>query len=199
MQGLKNSQSEALKLFQKIDIGDREKLMQALQSGDNREVRRLMKKIEKQLASKGIGNNLKTMATTGLRIFQEQSEASLSLQLEDSYRGTFVEKIFQKFPKLKTFTVRVLRDKDALPTFFNIIADRTRLIIFAVVNLVVIFINFFWKRKIRNNHQLETGVKFKKQLMRMFLVKTFQFGFLAIYWNNELYPLWVVFRKTFLA
>ena len=141
--------------------------------------------------------DIKRAVPNVLKLFNEKSEKDISDLLDASAKGTFAEGMFQRYPKIKTFTILMLKDPLAISYLFDVVSDQNRLLIFAAVNVLILIISFFWKRGISKSDFSFTR-RVSKQMTRMFVVLTSQIGFLLFYWQQELYPSWVIFKKVFL-
>lgn len=146
-------------------------------------------------------NTLKKMKySDALRValepLQKMSEKELVKLLRDNTKGSKTEMYLDRFPKFAVFTVRLIKDKDALPNIAKILDDQERLINFVGVLLFTTLIAFFLKRLMKRE-----GRSIAKALslwfLRFLIVSFLRFWILYSFYSTELTPTLNIASKTF--
>jgi hypothetical protein len=186
---LQSSEQDAqaiLKEMQKIvPPEEMAKLQKAIESGDQELIRKTMNKLNLEMAKSGKG--LDAMVDLSLRSFQGKSPQDLRDQLEERFKDSLVEPLFEFFPKLLDFGVNFLQDPVAAKSLAKIAADRKRLLIFLGINILL-----FIFKKIHQRLDKRMG-----GLTRWMLFASLRFAVLIFFFHKELWPTFVVFKRTF--
>ncbi len=126
------------------------------------------------------------------QIFYDLPSALPNLPLVGFIRPVFESK------KMASFFVKALRDDHALPAFASILDDRTKLLIFFLVNIFIFIFNLFYRRyqNIKNAQfgfftYLITWVK------RALMIISLRFVLLVLFFGTQLYPLFKIGLDSF--
>jgi hypothetical protein len=192
-------QGQSEEIVQKLEgmIGkeDMEKLQQAMAEGNQEKVNEITKKLAVKMGKgKGAAAGMQAMADNALSQFRMMDPRELRSQLETQINGTLFAPVIKTFPKLLDFTVNLFRDAEALPKLFTIPADRTKLYIFAGLNLMLMIMSWVIKKKQQNDKKpgMFSGVK------RWFMMFSMRIVLLFVFYGKELMPGMRVFKETFL-
>ena len=142
----------------------------------------------------------KTKYSDALRValepLQRMSEKELVQLLKDNTSGSKASTYIDRFPKLAIFTVRLIKDKDALPNLAKILDDQERLIRFLGIMISTILIAFLLKRLMkRKGRSVVQALSF--WFLRFIIISSLRFGILIYFFSSELSPLFSITSKTF--
>ncbi len=177
----------ALKELQKhIDPQQMADLQKAIKEGDQAKIQEITKAINLKMTTSGAG--LDKMVDVSLRTFRDQTPEALKAQLLERMQGTLFMPIIETFPRLMDFGVNMLQDPVALPALFRIAKDRKKLLIFLGINILIFIFSKIVKRQ-KNKPNAFT---------RWLFFASMRFAVLIFFFHKELWPSFVVFKRTFL-
>jgi Skp family chaperone for outer membrane proteins len=155
------------------------------------------------LQKHGRGDNgvlTKTNYSEDLKIalipLQKMSEKQLSNLLASNTEGTSAAPYFKRFPTLSLFAVRLIKDKEALPSLAKIADDQERLIYFTGVMLSTILVTFLLKRFFKDDRRSFIEA-FGVWLARFIMVSTLRVYIIFYFFEAELRPSLKILFKTF--
>lgn len=191
MNAFKESQQEMLSNMSAEDIQLQKKLQEAIASGDQAKIEELTAKLSDNMKKSG-AKNMKKMVQVSLRAFQEMSPDEIRSHIGEKTQAGIAGKIFEQFPKLLDLVVNILRDPFAIPQMMDILADRTKLIIFAVINLLILIVSKIVKRA-----QKKKGLGLRATLRRWVFFVGLRIAVLVGFFHIELSPLYHVVIRSF--
>ena len=184
------SQQETMKALEVLSPAQKEKLMQAIQSGDQASVEKIMKEIT--LSASKNPEGMQKLIKYSLSQFRQKSHDEVKGELMGRVEGSIFAPIVEKAPKILDFFVNLLRDATALPEFFKIAADRTRLLIFLGINICLFIIKWMIKRKEKNKQ-----APFSERFSRFLFFFGLRFVLVGVFFHKELWPIVIVAKRTF--
>ena len=186
--------NQLLKAMENMDPAARKRLEAAVARGDSMAIMKEMKGMKLEGGKKV---EMKDMLKMSLSTFQAQSESDMIKQFTANVSNTPAGPIVKKYPKVMVFFVKLLRDKIALPTLFQILDDKKKLIIFAVVNLCTIVLGFVIRRKqSASNNGVFHGIT--QWFTRFTFLTALRIGIFIGFYGALARPSWNVFKGVFL-
>ncbi len=170
-----------------------EELQKAISSGDQKLVQELTKKLSKNVSSKASAKQMQAMVDSSLQTFRSMSEDQLRGHLLARTAGNPVGVVFEKYPKVLDYIIRVLQDPIALPQFFSILNDKPKLMIFVGINIILFFFGFILKR-VHKAKGAGMGTHFK----RWFLLFSIRLIVFLGFFHTEVGPFFFIAKDTFL-
>lgn len=144
-----------------------------------------------------ISNELSNSVRLALEPLQKLSEKELLKRLDESTKESPVRPYMDQFPNITIFAVRLIKDKESIPSMVKILEDKDRLIWFAGVMISTIIFGFVLKRFMHRE-----GRSFPKAVLYFFIRLYIMFGLrVAIvyyFYSTELTPAAKVFKTTFM-
>ncbi|MDC1175203.1 hypothetical protein OAT67_07395 [Bacteriovoracaceae bacterium] len=194
MQDFKQS-NQLLQAMENMDPAARKRLEEAVATNNTMAIMKEMKGLK---LDNGKSVDMKSMMNMSLSTFQSQSEAELLAQFKQSTKATIAGPIVEKFPKLLIFLVKLLRDKIALPSLFQLLDDRKKLMIFAGCNIFTIILGFMIKRAQKKS---STGVfdGIAQWSVRFTFLTGLRIGIFIFFYGTIAKPSWIVFKNVFFA
>ena len=117
------------------------------------------------------------------------AEEDMIEQMKDATRGTLMGKIFEKYPKILIFYVRVMQDQKAMNGLFKLIDNRKKLTTYAVVMLVTLLMGIILKIK-ANRHEDTAFKQIKGFFKRFILMNLLRLAITVFFFKEELGPVW---------
>lgn len=146
---------------------------------------------------KVISNELSNSVRLALGPLQKLSEPELLKRLDESTKESVVRPYMDQFPNITIFAVRLIKDKESIPSMVKILEDRDRLVWFAGAMLSTILIGFILKRIMHRE-----GRSFFKAVLyffiRMYIMFALRVAIVYYFYNVELTPAAKVFKATFM-
>jgi hypothetical protein len=116
--------------------------------------------------------------------------------LKEKHKGSIVGVFMDSYPRLIKLTVRATMDENIKKLWGDTLKDKTRYYLLIGFFLLTVLINWFWKRdQIRSDNSIPKRVL--GFFYRFFLINIARVGFFIFLFPNEIYPVWVLFRKVF--
>lgn len=142
----------------------------------------------------------KTNYAESLRValgpLQKMSEPELVQLLKDNTSGTKTRLYIDRFPTLALFTVRLIKDKNALPNLGAIVDEETQLVRFGGIMIATILFGLFLKRLMKGEgRSIPKAVAF--WFLRFFIMTSIRFALLLYFFSDELSPIFKIMEKTF--
>jgi hypothetical protein len=131
-----------------------------------------------------------------LEPLQKMDEKELLQLLKDNTKGSPSGAYIDRFPKLAVFAVRLIKDKEALPSLAKIIDDQDRLIHFSGIMLATILIAFFLKRLMKKEGR-SIAKAFGLWFLRFLIISSLRIGILFYFFSVEVGPTLNIASKTF--
>jgi hypothetical protein len=148
-------------------------------------------------ASKANSSELSTSVRIALEPLQRLSEKELLKRLDESTKDSSVRPYMDKFPNFTVFVVRLIKDKESIPSVVKILENRDRLIRFVGVMIGTLVFAFILKRVMRREGRsfIRSAFYFILRSFIMFGIRVF-----IIYWffGAELAPVMKIFNHTFI-
>lgn len=146
---------------------------------------------------KVISSELSNSVRLALEPLQKLSEKDLLKRLDESTKDSPARPYMDQFPNVTIFAVRLIKDKESLPTLVKILEDKDRLIWFAGTMLSTIIIGFLLKRFMHREGRsfLKAALYFFVRLYIMFAIRV---AVVYYFYSAELTPAAKVFKKTFM-
>lgn len=146
---------------------------------------------------KVISSEISNSVRLALEPLQKLSEKELLKQLDDSTKDSSVRPYMNQFPNIMLFSVRLIKDKESIPSMAKILEDKDRLIWFAGVMLFTVVFGFILKKVMHRE-----GRSFLKAVLyffiRMYIVFAVRVAVVYYFFSVELTPAAKVFKATFM-
>lgn|GEM_PF-6639664 len=115
----------------------------------------------------------------------------LTKQLRQRLEGHPLEETLTSHDQILPKTIAVIQDPNALPDAALILSDREKLFLYAIINLCLLILGIFLKRKIRNS---DTSWKrrFVLHMTRWFGLSIISFSLFIFFFGKNLSSLWRV-------
>jgi hypothetical protein len=127
---------------------------------------------------------------------QVMSEKQLVTLLSDNTKGTKAEKLISQFPLISLFAVRLIKDKEALPSLVKIIEDEKKLIHFSAAILCSMIFAFILKRFMKKEGR--TILKsISLWFLRFLIVSFLRICIVYYFFSMEIGPSLKLARMTF--
>lgn len=131
-----------------------------------------------------------------LEPLQKLSEEELLKRLKEGSKDSPMRPYMERYPKVTLYSVRLIKDKDSIPSIMRILEDRDRLVTFISVMLFTVIFGFILKRIMHRE-----GRSFLKAcaffLTRVLILLCIRIGVIYYFYSNELTPAAKVFKQTF--
>ncbi len=189
-----SSQQEAMKALDILKPEQKERLMQAISSGDEARIQEVSKEVMKEVTKEATTNPeaIQKLVKYSLKQFGAKDASQLRADILARVEGTPIAPILSTFPKLLDFFVNLLKDPSALPMFFKITANRRRLLIFLGINIALFFVKWFIKRK-----EKKRKAPFSERMGRFTFFFALRLVLVAVFFHKELWPAMMVAKRTF--
>jgi hypothetical protein len=122
------------------------------------------------------------------------SDEDFKKMLRDKAKGTMMENVFRRFPKLLSIVSDILRDKDSLPGLLGIMGRKEDLKTYGYV-WVVIFIFGIWIKGKLVNPKWDFGRRFKWKFCISLILGSISFGIFYALFGNEIDPTLAIIGK----
>lgn len=131
-----------------------------------------------------------------LEPLQKMSERELIKLLLENTKGSSAGEYIDRYPKLAVFTVRLIKDKDALSSLAKVADDQKRSIRFMGIMISTILISFLLKRFMRKEGRpvLEAVTLW---FLRFVLITTLRIGIILFFFSDEIIPTLKIVGITF--
>lgn len=129
--------------------------------------------------------------------FQTLSEQELLKLLKENTSQSKWGPYLDQFPRLSLFSVRLIKDKDAIPSAVKIIENKDKLIWFGGFMISTFLIGFLLERIMRKENRSIVG-SIGLYLLRVLILTGVRFAILIYFYGDELRPAGRVFKQTFL-
>jgi hypothetical protein len=145
-----------------------------------------------------IPSNLSSSVRLALEPMQKLSEKDLLKRLDESTKSSAVRPYMDKFPNVPIFAVRLIKDKESIPSMVKILENRERLIEFAGIMIGTIIFGFILKRVMHRE-----GRSFIKSafyfILRMYIIFAIRVFIVYYFFSTELTPAAKIFKQTFMS
>lgn len=118
---------------------------------------------------------------------QKMSESELSKLLGDNIAGSTTKKILSKYPSIIHFTVRLIKDKLAIPSLAKIIDDEKRLIRFSLTMLSTFLISIVLKYLLKKSGRTIL-MAISLWFLRFIIMCSIRMGIIVYFFSQELAP-----------
>lgn len=141
--------------------------------------------------------DLSASVRIALEPLQKLSEAELLKRFMEGAKDSELRPYLEEFPNITLYIIRLIKDKESIPSLVKIVEDKKRMINFVAVMLCTILFGIFLKRLMQRD-----GRTFIEAVFYFFLRTAILWG-LRIYvidsfFHEELAPAIAVFKITFL-
>lgn len=128
---------------------------------------------------------------------QRLPESELMEMLKENTKGTRAGEYVDHFPTLMLFTVRLIKDQNAIPFMVKILDDQDKLIRFGGLMIATFLLGFFLKRLLsREGRSIPQALAF--WFMRFLIMSGVRLAIILFFYGMELAPMFRVAEKTFL-
>ena len=128
---------------------------------------------------------------------QQLSEEDLLKLLKENSRDSKLGPYLDQFPKFTLFTVRLIKDKEAIPSVVKIVENKDKLIWFAGVMISTFLLGFLLERIMRKEGRSILG-SIGLYMVRVLIMTVVRFVILMYFYSAEITPALNVGKKIFL-
>lgn len=152
------------------------------------------KKKREELAKKSDYSGAVRLA---LEPLQKLSEKELLRQMDENTKTSPMRPYIDQFPNIIVFAVKLIKDKESLPSLAKIAEDRDRLIRFAGIMVATLILGFFLKKLMHREGRSFIKAAFYF-LLRMYMMFAIRVYIVYYFFSAELTPAAKVFKQTFM-
>ncbi len=157
--------------------------------------------IEKRAHSLASKNSKEMSLSDEIRIplskFQGFSEDELLKLLMENTKDSKFEPYMDRFPKFTLLMVRLIKDKEAIPSVVKIVENKDRLTWFTGVMISTFLLGFLLKRIMRKEGRSILG-SIGNYMVRVLIMTVVRFMIIMYFFREELTPAFNIVNKTFL-
>lgn len=210
LQDFKQTGNPINEMFKGMPKGKVIELQKAIQSGDMSKIKDFAKNMSANATpeqKKAMNAQIQKVVKSGLTNFQKGSLADVQKTVEERAKGTFAANFFKRGTKLNLFAAKMMRDKNAIPKFLEIIQHRKTLITYGILNLCTFVLGFYLSKrlnkkldayKMKKKKQPPFFMSFGGKLKRTGILLTIRIALLVIFLGEFLGPGFNVFKEVFL-
>lgn len=153
---------------------------------------------DKEKAKLNVTSEYSDSVRTALEPLQKLSEGELLKILKERTKDSPVGRYYEQYPKVALYAVRLIRDKESIPSIVKIVENKERLIHFGSAMLCTIIFAFILKRIMHREGRsfLKAAFYF---LVRFTVMSAIRVGVIYYFFNVELTPAAKVFKQTFMS
>lgn len=146
---------------------------------------------------KVISSEISNSVRLALEPLQKLSEKDLLKRLDEATKQSIARPYMEQFPNITIFAVRLIKDKESIPSMVKILEDRDRLIWFAGTMLFTIVFGFILKKVMHREGRsfLKAALYF---FIRMYIVFAVRVAVVYYFYSVEFTPAAKVFKATFM-
>lgn len=133
---------------------------------------------------------------TALAPLQNLTEQQLVISLKENTRGTMAHEYVVNYPTFALYIVRLIKDKDALPTAAKILEDQQKIIRFVAVMVSTFIFGFMLKRFFRKEGRTIMQA-ILAWFVRFLIMLSVRLYIVYLFYDVELGPLFKIATKTF--
>lgn len=132
-----------------------------------------------------------------LEPLQKLSEEELLKKLDEQTENSSLRPYMDKYPNINIFTVKLIKDENAIPSIAKIVEDRDRLINFFGVLLGTVILGYFVKKLFHREGRsfLMAVFYFLIRIHVMFAIRCYVIYF---FYSEELTPAAKIFKQVFM-
>jgi hypothetical protein len=146
---------------------------------------------------KVIPTDLSNSVRMALEPLQKLSEEELLKRLNEATKDSPVRRYMDDFPHLTILTIRLIKDKESIPSLVKIVEDKNRLINYVAIMVCTIIVGFVLK-----NIMHKEGRTFIRSacyfFIRTLLLLALRIAITEYFFSEELAPAVKVFKQTFM-
>lgn len=128
---------------------------------------------------------------------QKLSEEELVKMLKENTRDSKFAPYMDQFPRFTLLTVRLIKDKEAIPSAVKIIEDRDKLVWFGGIMISTFLLGFLLERLMRKEGRSILG-SIGLYMFRVLILTGVRLGIIIYFYKDELSPAAKVFSETFM-
>ncbi|MBC7427559.1 MAG: hypothetical protein H7336_03040 [Bacteriovorax sp.] len=169
-----------------------------MKNGTTNSLKKVKEDMNNRLKPENTGpNEFSSSVRLALEPMQRFSEKELLKRLDESTKDSPMRPYMQQFPDISIFAVRLIKDKDSIPSVVKIMEDRDRLIRFAGVMLFTIVFGMILKKIMHKEGRsfIKAAIYF---LLRAYLLFAIRIGVVYYFFSTELTPAAKIFKQTFM-
>lgn len=152
--------------------------------------------LEKRLLGDKSGVELAKSIELLLSPLRKLPEKELMKMVLENSKDTQVGPYLNEYPLITLFLVRLIRDKEAVPSLLKILENRDRLIYFAGAMICTLIFGFFLKRLFHKEDRSFFGV-IAVFFVRFFTVNALRIGIFYYFFAKEFTPAMRIVSQTF--
>lgn len=151
---------------------------------------------ERKKQAMAVSSELSNSVRLALEPLQSLSEDELLKRLKEATKDSPARPYLDSNPKISLVTVRLIKDKESIPTLVKIVEDKQRLIYFASAMLFSILFGFFLKKIMHREGRSFLAACFYF-LVRVHIMFALRIGIIYYFYSEEFTPAAKVFKETF--
>lgn len=155
--------------------------------------KKLAEEKKKTLPGQSLSENIRIPLATLQKLSEEELLKLLKENTKESQFGPYLD----KFPKLTLFSIKLIKDKEAIPSAVKIAEDKDKLIWFGGVMISTFLLGFLLERMMRKEGRSVLG-SIGLYFLRVLILTGVRFAIIGYFYGKELTPAMKVFNETFL-
>ena len=152
---------------------------------------------KKNQKAKPIDQSFSNSVRLALSEVQKLSEAELMKRFDEATKDSPMRPYMEQFPNVTLFSVRLIKDKESIPSIVKIVEDKDKLIWFTGVMIFTIVIGFLLKRFMHKEGRSFIRAFFYF-FLRMYIMLALRIGIIYYFYHVEFTPAAKVFKATFI-
>lgn len=154
------------------------------------------------LKKKGADGNLQKVkyseaVKVALAPLQKMSEGDLIKLLVENTKGSGAADYIDRYPKIAVFTVRLIKDKEAVPFLAKIADDQDKFIRFAGIMISTILLAFLLKKFMKKEGR-PVMKAVSLWFFRFVIITGLRIAIILFFFGSEIAPTFRILSKTFL-
>jgi hypothetical protein len=141
---------------------------------------------------------LSASVRVALEPLQTLSEKELLKRLDEATKQSIMRPYMDEFPNITLFTVRLVKDKESIPSMVKIVENKDRLIQFISLMICTMFLGFGLKRVMHKEGRTFLRATFYF-FVRVYIMFAIRIGVIYYFFSEEFTPAAKVFKQTFMS
>lgn len=164
----------------------------------NAAAKTLADKKSKRIQEGTTGKSLSEDIRLPLARLQAMSEEELLKLLKENTKDSKFAPYIEKFPKISILSVKLIKDKDAIPSAVKIIEDRDKLVWFVGIMISTILIGFLLERIMKRKDSSVLGA-IGLFFLRVLILTIIRIVIIIVFYGKELGPATKVVNNMFFS
>jgi hypothetical protein len=195
----KLNQDPATEVVTDADIEEMRPSTSILEEAKNAALKKVkadLKKKEAEATAASEKGDFSLSVRLALEPLQSLTEEELKQRFTEVLKDSPARQYFENFPQITTLTVKLIKDKESIPSIVKIASDRDRLIHFVSIMLLTILFGYFLKKLFHKEGRSLLGAVFFF-ILRVIILFGVRIYIIYYFFHVELTPAAKIFQQTF--